>query len=126
MTKWERLWEHEDHRWSYMSDKELLTRLGRIRNPIKLECFIMMAQRYKRRKLENAGIVRQADLIAQGAYAEKTEVIVQVSRQQRSREGKALRWVVEQKQKQRVKIVSPPRKTDFLNKVADMERAIDF
>lgn len=36
---------HEEHRWSYMNSDQLQTRLGRIRNPDKLACFIAMAFR---------------------------------------------------------------------------------
>lgn len=35
--------EHERHRWSYMSEAKLATRLGRIRDPNKLENFITLA-----------------------------------------------------------------------------------
>lgn len=120
MTKWERLWEHEDHRWSYMSDGQLLTRLGRIRNPIKLECFIMMAQRYRKGELERVALNRQASM---SAVAEQVKYNYNQYQRRDLKKGYIQRAGDVLRAR---KVVSPPRKTDFLAKVADMERAIDF
>jgi len=35
---------HERMRWGYMDDRKLLTRLGRMTKPQKLECFITLAR----------------------------------------------------------------------------------
>lgn len=36
---------HEEHRWSYMTNDQLLRRLGRITQTQKLRCFVTMASR---------------------------------------------------------------------------------
>lgn len=42
----ERLMVHEEHRWSYMTVKQLTTRLEKITKPEKLCNFIELADRY--------------------------------------------------------------------------------
>jgi len=50
--------EHELHRFTTMNDKQLRTRLGKIRNKKKLESFIKMASWTGKRKLGNLAKAR--------------------------------------------------------------------
>lgn len=60
MHQAERLMEHEEHRWSYMTVKQLTTRLGKITKPEKLRNFIELADRYGEVALGRAAIRRLA------------------------------------------------------------------
>ena len=60
MRQAERLMEHEEHRWSYMTVEQLTTRLGKITKPEKLRNFIELADRYGEVVLARAAIRRLA------------------------------------------------------------------
>lgn len=45
MPNFQQLVVHEEHRWSYMTEDQLLRRLRKITQPQKLQCFIIMASR---------------------------------------------------------------------------------
>jgi hypothetical protein len=62
MSKAEDLAEHERHRFSYMREDELLTRLGRIRHENKLLAFREEARRRGMNRLENAARIRLHDI----------------------------------------------------------------
>ena len=56
------LYEHEVMRWGYMTRSQLRTRLGRIRKPEKLQCFIRLAMENESLDLLEAAYSRAAQL----------------------------------------------------------------
>lgn len=54
----ESLMDKERHRWSYMTENQLTTRLRRITNPEKLRCFIQLAIDKDNRLLEHLATER--------------------------------------------------------------------
>ena len=61
-----KFWANEKMRWSYVTNRQLLTRLNRITKEGKLECFIAMARRMGNYKLEEAALTRYYDLFGVG------------------------------------------------------------
>lgn len=58
----ESLMEKERHRWSYMTENQLTTRLKRITNPEKLRCFMDLADDNGNRLLYHLAVERAKDL----------------------------------------------------------------
>lgn len=58
----ENLMEKERHRWSYMTENQLVTRLNKITNPEKLRCFMDLADDSKNPLLYHLAVERAKDL----------------------------------------------------------------
>lgn len=58
----ESLMDKERHRWSYMTENQLVTRLKRITNPEKLRCFMDLADDNGNRLLYHLAEERAKDL----------------------------------------------------------------
>lgn len=57
-----KFWVNENNRWSYMTDKQLATRLGKITRRQKLEAFITMAKKNSNDSLEALAWARYGEL----------------------------------------------------------------
>jgi len=53
---------HEQHRWSYMTPEQLLRRLGKIKDPVKLRNFAACAHNYENDQLFIAAYRRAVEL----------------------------------------------------------------
>lgn len=54
--------QHEEHRWSYMTSEQLLRRLGKIKDPTKLRHFAACASNYENDSLLMAAYHRAVEL----------------------------------------------------------------
>jgi hypothetical protein len=59
---WEKLLEHEYHRWSYMIDTELERRLHKITNAEKLRAFQQVAEVFKNSYLATQAALRMSEI----------------------------------------------------------------
>lgn len=59
---YDRLLEHEYYRWSYMTEQQLIKRLGKITNPDKLDCFRDVAFHYDKEWLVDMATERKNEL----------------------------------------------------------------
>ncbi len=125
-------WQNELNRWSYMTDKQLITRLKRIKKQGKLECYIAMARRQGKEHLEKLGVEHYLKLFGENLGLE----VVRRAEIQKTREFPGLPnlikdYQVKQMNKQkvavrRVETVKKVVEERIVVRVEEMERALEF
>lgn len=108
-----RLMEHERIRWKTMSDKQLITRLGKITTMEKLQCFIRLCHEHPDRSyLLQHALNRKKQLEGEIPGNWKPGKMVLVEKVRLDKMEKGVRYVMESKPK--------------LKKTFDDERYLDF